>query len=387
MAVNIALVAFLSICLSSATVYPKVKGEAQVLGIATDPSLDRDSCGSVKFNTRALWVCRDTQPVGPDGLPNFPVFTSSASWSDFNKDGTPGLTPINPKENTSTIDVDDELLLYGKNHEKAFYPLQYNECNDNQAGECGDGSRYALWPDSPPLVSVINADGSIVAYTWIRQSHITADLGTLVPDPPATLYRVDYMPEGATKTELPQVEVVNETFWGENEIAYGDYGNLMRNGTAYLYGQPSTGIVALAKVPALDIEDKSQYQYWVDGAWTLQQPSMNASGINLNNTAGGQGTFYFSEPWQSYVWIGGPNGLGADFYVTTAPEPYGPWTTPELFYQGISGNYSLGAYSLQAHPALLANPQYNEIYISWTKNDIVDNVNVYTQPLVLVQWK
>ena len=365
---------------------PQVKSTT-LYGPVTDPTLVRDSCGSVRWNQgRVLWVCRDTQVLGPDGLPTFPVFTSSASYINLNADGSIPFEPVpeNPFGYT------DQVIVYGDNYNQSFYPLQYDECNSNQAGQCGDSSRYALWPDSPPMTSVINADGSIVAYTWIKKSHITPDLSTLEADPATTLYRVWWSPEieGDTSSQLPEVEVVQEEFLPVNSFPYGSYGSIVRNGTSFLYGQSSKGIISLAKVGVNDVEHLDKYQYYVDGSWTSTQPLFNDTSARVNATAGGQGTFYFSEPWQSYVWIGQPGqSVAPEFWMRTAPEPYGPWTEPQKILTVQSGNYSLGSYSMQAHPALVQNPNNKEIWVSYTKNDIVQNRNLYTQPLIKIEFE
>ena len=372
--------------LAVAQVYPKAKA-ITLFGPVTDASLDRDSCGSVAWNSgRVLWVCRDTQDMGPDGLPEFPVYTSSASYTNFNKDGSIPWTPIAKND----FGYKSQLVMYGKNHDKSFYPLQYDECDSNESGQCGDTSRYALWPDTAPMVTVINADGSILAYTWIRKSHILPDLSTLVANPAASLYRVFWDPqtEKPRNAVLPEVEIVDEEFWEQDEFAYGNYGNIVRNGTSFLYAMSDAGTIALAKVGTGDVQDKSKYQYWVDGEWTATMPGINQTGVHVSATYGGQGTFYFDDSWESYVWIG-QRGKSVDpgFFITTAPEPWGPWIEPQHVFDGQPGNYSLGAYSMQAHPALRPNPFSKSIYVSYTKNDIVENKNLYTQPVYRVDWE
>lgn len=245
-------------------------------------------------------------------------------------------------------------------------------------------------PDLPPMVTSSSLDSHITAYTWIRQSHIRQDLSTVTDNPATTLYRVDYtrsQPSG-DKNVLPYVTTLDESFWAENEISFGNYGNVVRDGIAYLFGQ-ANGITALAKVSVSQVEDKSAYQYWVNGEWTEQMPQIDADGINITNAnAGGQGTYYYSEPWQSFVWIGGQVAVGSDMYITTSPDPTGPWIPPIHFYTGINGDYFLGAYSIQANPALTTDPSKNEIYITYTKNDLDrDGINVYSSPLVYVQWE
>ncbi|KZV82135.1 hypothetical protein EXIGLDRAFT_685238 [Exidia glandulosa HHB12029] len=361
---------------------PTVSGTPQVLGIVTDPSLNRDSCNSVKFQNRVLWTCRDTQPVGLDGKPTLPIWDTSASWTDLDADGNPAVQPLSNGTNA--------LLMYGANDARQpFFPLLPGECNDNSAGMCPDGTRYALWHDTAPMVASGADGGVLTAYTWVRKSHIKGDFSTDDPDPATTLYKMTYDPNSGHDA-LPSVSVVDENFWLYGGLPYGAYGNVVKDGIAYLYGKPSNNNIVLAKVPIGSVEDKSQYQYWVNGAWTSTMPSLaDSASANIPNvSAGGQGTYYFSDAWNSYVWIGQAGiSVSADFFITTAPSPEGPWAQPKQFYSGENGNFMFGAYSLQAHPELVTGGK-NEIYLTYTKNDVIDdNVAVYSTPLIKVQWQ
>lgn len=365
-------------------VVPQVKGTPQILGLVADPRYNRDSCGSSDFGDRTFWTCRDTQLFYANGSVQIsPVITSTASYTDKNADGTPVLHPLPAGVNALNGTV---LRQYGTNSIKqAYFPVLGDECSP-PSGACPNGSRFALWPDLPPMIAERHDDGSLVAYTWIRKSSINPDLSTNVANPATTLYRVDYHP-GVGKN-LPKVTVIDENFYDENEIPFGNYGNVVRNGIAYLYGQVNNTI-SLAKVPAASVQHKSSYLYYVNSRWTAQKPSIGDTGIAIANaSAGGQGTYYYSEPWSSYVWIGGPQSPGSNVFITTAPKPEGPWIEPTQFYTGVDGDYLLGAYSIQAHPALVGSPQNNSVFITYTKNDL-DNegINVYTTPLVYVEWK
>jgi hypothetical protein len=121
---------------------PVVKG-TQVVGILADSSLNRDSCGSSVFGGRALWICRDTQHYDANGIPNLPIFTSSASWTDLVSGGGTNLN------------------MYGNNNDQSFYPLVPGNCNDNQAGVCSDCTRYPLWANAPPLVTSSDSSKTI----------------------------------------------------------------------------------------------------------------------------------------------------------------------------------------------------------------------------------
>lgn len=136
---------------------PTVKS-ISIKGIMADPAINRDSCGSTRINDRIFWTCRDSQPYNSNGIPVLPLWSSSASWSNFNADGTPGL-----------------LQYGGGGSRKPYFPLTAGECNGNTAGACGDGTRYAIWPDSPPLVaSTVN--NVVTAYTWITKQHIKPEV-------------------------------------------------------------------------------------------------------------------------------------------------------------------------------------------------------------------
>lgn len=123
-------------------VYPQLKTTPQILGLANDPVLDRDSCGSMTFVDRTFWTCRDTQLFYPNGSVMIsPLVTSTASWSDFNRAGGPQLQQI--PHGADPIDT-TVLRLYGKNTiTQAFYPILPDYC-DPPAGNCSDGTRYAL---------------------------------------------------------------------------------------------------------------------------------------------------------------------------------------------------------------------------------------------------
>lgn len=123
-------------------VYPQVKTTPQILGLANDPALDRDSCGSMSFVDRTFWTCRDTQLFYPNGSVMIsPLITSTASWSDFSRFGGPKLEPI--PAGADPIDT-TVLRLYGNNSiTQAFYPILPDYC-DPPSGACPDGTRYAL---------------------------------------------------------------------------------------------------------------------------------------------------------------------------------------------------------------------------------------------------
>ncbi|KAL9529254.1 hypothetical protein SMMN14_06893 [Sphaerulina musiva] len=374
----------------SGPIIPKVKREPEILGLVGDPSLNRDSGGSVRFGDRVLWTYRDTQLCNHNGSVNMlPIITSTASWSDYDANGGPKLEPVAQSNRMKSV----VLRQYGKNsHSESFFPSPGRHLCASPAGNRDDGTRIALWPNQPPLVTSETSDGNITAYTWVPQCHINSNLGVETENPATILYKTEHHPSRFhSRDSLPKTTVVHEHFWKQGEIAYGAYGTLLHNNYIYLWGQWDHK-TSLARVPPSHVENRDAYEYWVHGQWTRTMPRLGSSdGIEIPHAnAGGQGTYYFSHHWNSFVWIGGDIFPGAETYICTAPEPQGPWTQAVQFYKGPIGNHALGAYSIQAHPALVSpNSTKNEMYITYTKNDEAEHGDIagYTTPLVYVEFE
>jgi hypothetical protein len=121
-------------------------------------------------------------------------------------------------------------------------------------------------------------------------------------------------------------------------------------------------------------------------------PSLNTpEAIIPNAGTGWQGTFYYSTAFQSYIWIGQALGQPvADFYITTAPAPEGPWIEPYLLWQGENGDGFVGAYSLQAHTSLLPSGNLAEergIWVTYTQNWNPETLANYVTPLVWLEFQ
>jgi hypothetical protein len=363
---------------SGEPIIPKLKGTPQIVGLVGDPGLNRDSGGSCRFGDRLFWTYRDTQLFQADGSPQtLPIITSTASWSDLSPSGGPQLQ--NQGGDPLKTIVHHQ---YGDNHisrlESAYFPI-HTHGTGRIAGNREDGSRHPFWPDSPPLV--IPNSSPITAYTFIKIDHIKG-LEGLVEHPPTTLYRITQPSSTSDRSTLPTAQIVAPHFWKEGEIPYGVYGNLLWEGYAYLYAQVGD-ITALARVPAPAIEDRSAYTYFVNNSWTPHLPNRDTPGLNIEHSnAAGQGTYFFHQPWDSFVWIGGCKFPGAAMFVCTARNPEGPWREHGVFWEGVGGSAGLPAYSIQAHPGMAREGENNVVWVSYTKTD-----EVYSTPLVRVEWE
>lgn len=376
---------------------------ATLKGVAIDPTLNRDACGSVKWADRLLWVCRDTQPVFPNGTTNKPaVWAGSASYTNLTRFGPPFIPIPSDGHVDDNIGYTHELLQYGNNNREPFYVLSDEFCGNNTSGKCPDGTRYPRSPDSPPLITSEDPiTGAIVAYTWVKNKHHSNNIN-LNPNPSTALYKVTWSPQvqGAHSDILPKTEFVSPTFWADNEFSYGSAGNLIVDGYAYLWAQTYQGGLpggtttlsrtSLARVHFDAVEDISRYEYYRAGVWTSERPAnINVTDAFLNATAGGQGTFYYSRPWRSYVWLGGGTFTGGEetngkLYVSTAPRPEGPWTDPEYLMTVLLGNNSaIPAYGFQANRDIVVNKESTDVYFYYTMKWTTG----YQTPVYLFEWE
>jgi hypothetical protein len=364
---------------------PQAKSATLVANV-TDPSVSRDSCGSVNMGGRTFWTCRDTA-INLPGTDQYGwVFTNTVGWTDHHSDGSPAIQTGGPV-GAGSNGTNNILLMKGPQPTlPTFYPLGSNECPTS--GVCADGtSRWTSWPDSPPMVSNTASDGTVTAYTWISNNHISSSgFKVLVTQPSVTLHKMTYKPNTNVNV-VPTVKPVDTSFWKAGEIAYGTYGNVVNGGYAYLYGLLYPTGVALARVSVASIEDKTKYQYYVGGKWTSTKPAItNPLAAVPNAGTTGQGTFYYCSKAQSYIWIGQNSpSVWADFYISTAPNPEGPWITPYLLYSGPNGDADLPSYSLQAHHHLLRKTD-DGIYLTWTQYFKPSTYNAYVTPLVYVSF-
>lgn len=353
---------FASLPLASAWI-PTVKSVYE-FGNVADPALNRDSCGSVRVDDRILWTCRDTQGFGGDGKPSLPIWSSSASWSNFNGLALP------------------DTRMYSTSNRNLYFAQLSSECPSNTAGGCSDGTRYAIWPDQPPVITSKN--GNLwTGYTWIARQHIRNDFSSVVKDPKVSLYKFVFDVKSQDRNAVPRMTIAKEAIFPQGSFPFGSHGSAVKDGLVFLWGKASNGRIAMARVPTGSVEDASRYEYYVDGRWTSQRPGIDNKGVEVaNSSAGGQGTYFYSPFWKKWVWIGqGFFSVAADFYITTADIPEGPWDTPQNFYKGKNGNQPLSAYTLQAHPGmdLAGYHNRNDIFISYTKTD-----EVYSTPLIRV---
>ncbi|KAJ7290536.1 hypothetical protein C8J57DRAFT_1276083 [Mycena rebaudengoi] len=338
-------------------------------GSLIDTGVNRDSCATTLWSDNILWTCRDTQRITSSGqIPNrSEIIANTASFSGFPS------AKSNPQR----------IVLSTQTFGPLFYPLESDECLP--LGLCSDGTRWVGWPDTGPVVTFRGPSGQVNAYGFIQKQHLS---GLSVLNTPSTsMYHVISQNAGP----LPATSVVASPFWTSSQIGYGVAASVVTDNFVYLYGGTPGRKLAVARAARTgflgSLEDHGLYEYYVNGAWTRTIPAADNAGIVLPNTSSIQGTIYWSAKWQSYVWIGGDGFPNANFLISTAPNPEGPWTAPKQFFSGVVGSGTLAAYSCVAHPAM-TDGTGNYIFISYTRTTPnAKQEDVYDQPLWRVDWQ
>ncbi|ORX35531.1 hypothetical protein BD324DRAFT_609331 [Kockovaella imperatae] len=389
---------------------PKLVKTPELKGVALDPNLIRDSCISTYelIDGRVLWLCRDTIILKNQSIPYYfehgqlfgggaaGLVSSSASWSD---QGLLGPDFVQPPPQQGQKDVTSlypaQLTQYGGSsiydQDLAYVPYQPDECDGIPAGtsggNCNDGTRYALWPDSPPVVTNTALDGTVTMHLYLRVPH-TGFLRIVDFYPPCSLFKLTYTPN-TDKTVLPSISLVAQDFFPRYVFNYGDFAHAKDplGQTLYLWAQSFQGNYGLARVPVNAVEDLSQYEYYYSNGtgWSSVQPNVNQTEayVDIGGLgASGQATIYWNPFFGQYVAFGQLEGeFVANLYMSLASNPEGPWSDATLVYSfptGPSGN----GYTLAAHPEMSLLP--NEIYISYTgSSDYNNNTNdqVYNTPI------
>ncbi|KAJ7829724.1 hypothetical protein B0H13DRAFT_2372408 [Mycena leptocephala] len=364
--------ASLLFCATALAVTPIVASTTSY-GSLVNAGLNRDSCTSSFWTTNVvLWVCRDSQSLSASGVPQDPSVANTASFSPLPSD------PSNPQP---------LVLSSPQGFGSPYYSLEPDECPP--LGLCGDGTRWVGWPDTGPVVTFRGTNGVVNAYAFISRQHLS----------------------GLSVLNTPSYS----SFWSSTQIGYGSAASVVNNGFAYLYGATPDRKLAVARAALTgflgSLEDKGIYEYYVNNfshraaAWTTTAPTASDPGVPLPNTSSIQGTIYWSPKWEVIIRLDrGDTFPDANFYISTAPNPEGPWTAaqqacipipvpaPELtddaaILQRLTDGTGDYIFIVRIFAAFPIADGLTTITQTWTKTRPSANGDMYDAPLIRVDWQ
>jgi hypothetical protein len=183
--------------------------------------------------------------------------------------------------------------------------------------------------------------------------------------------------------------------WGPDAPNWGDVGVTYdpTDGKAYVYGHGSSannvnGTTFLARVSATQATGVTAYEYWDQSkkAWTSTSYGNGTNGTQTYTTsqalftyAGhGQSNAFWSNYYNTWMFVYGGDWPNSDIYVSTASALEGPWTSAvDLATTCPTGTCGTLRYCVAPHPEF--DPTGKTLIVTWT-----DANNIYADKIT---WK
>jgi hypothetical protein len=174
-----------------------------------------------------------------------------------------------------------------------------------------------------------------------------------------------------------------DTMWASYEPYWGDIGVTYdpRDGHVYVFGHGPTELdlkanTFLAKVPATSATDVNAYRYWDEAArgW---RTSRYGNGQTIFTYAGhGQSNAFWSNHYNTWMFVYGADWPDSDIYVSTAPNLEGPWSKALSIGKTCPPGGSCGTlrYCIAPHPEF--DPSGKTVLVTWTDANVIHAVRV-----------
>jgi hypothetical protein len=192
-----------------------------------------------------------------------------------------------------------------------------------------------------------------------------------------------------TEWRLTQKKIPFAQFAGAEKISFGS-ATLLTNGLAYIFGtreRDGVKLMILARAPAAELADFSSWRFRASSGWTTNVAE--AAGLCRNLAS------EYSVSWlpaaRRFVLIQTENGLSEKILARTAPEPWGPWSTPTVVFRcpEAAWNKKILCYAAKAHPMLAGAP--DELIVTyaanaWDSGQLFSDARLYWPRFVRVKW-
>ncbi len=175
-----------------------------------------------------------------------------------------------------------------------------------------------------------------------------------------------------------------DTMWGPDEPFWGDIGVTYdpQDKKVYVYGHGPGKLgdnTYLARVPAEKATQVEAYEYWNQSAksWGTQRFTLDGRNGTVRLSADqaiftyaavGQSNAFWSEYYNTWMFVGGAGWLGSDALVMTAPRLEGPWTKQTSVASTCpTGKCGTWRYAITPHPEY--DPSGKTLLITWTDSN------------------
>jgi hypothetical protein len=330
----------------------------------------RDNGQSVLYDGKSYWFFDDTQLQNPDGF----ISSSAAVTSDLN--ASDGIT----LQSANIFDVADT----GSPTEFVPYSAAELQFQDEHAASDCTGStdpycdmQFAFWPGAavadPAHHRILvfygklcrgGPDNGPCASGFVGQplgnGIVSIDMRT------HTISRLDIQNQDPTLTS-PEGHDPTQLFPSDQD--WGNGGDVLVGSELYAYGQCTSSVptkCGVARVPIGEVQDHAAWRFYAGESGGRPVWSANAADATDVMYGGAAGETVQFDP---------SSGLFMDTYMSylsqqvdyqTAPDPWGPWSTPSaLFTAPATSGVEYAAF---AHPEYTTNHGLTRYYTYYTSS-------------------
>jgi len=148
---------------------------------------------------------------------------------------------------------------------------------------------------------------------------------------------------------------------------------LKANNYIYIYGTTEDVIdgirekyMVLARVPETKLDQFDQWQFFSAGRWTTDFSDLSRLAGDLAN----EYSISYLAALGEYVAVYSAKGVSKYIVARFAPDPWGPWSEPEVLYEcpEVSWGTDVFCYAAKGHPELSLGP--NEIIVTYVASSL-----------------
>ena len=310
----------------------------------------RDNGQSAGYNGRSVWIFDDTILQNPDGF----LSNSGATTTDL--DASDGIDLLSDNPFTDSQGVPSEIIPLSA-AEQAFQQTHAAPC---ATGDEYCGTVYGFWPG--PVVADPAHHRILFTYgklcrgapdgTPCASGFVGTLLGTGFAELDMSTNTVSRITVQNPDTSITSPEGQDPTLLFGPNLSFGSGEMTIRGDTLYAWGAcDASNVCGLAKVPVDQLQNRLAWRYYAgtgaDNAPVWSTAPADAVSVGLNNGAAG-GTVQYVPALHGYLnsYMAGISNVAM---YQTAPEPWGPWSTPGSMFTGLPTN-TLWDYAMFAHP-------------------------------------
>jgi len=175
-----------------------------------------------------------------------------------------------------------------------------------------------------------------------------------------------------TSWRVQQLKLPFALYTPQREITFG--AALHKDGEfVYIYGVDDVrqGLfrskhVVLARAPLTSVADFSSWRFYQGGQWTTEWRKADRLADGVAN----EYSVSYLRALKNYVLVYTEGGMSPRILARTAPQPWGPWSTPTVLYQCPEAGWDkkIFCYAAKAHPEL--TQQEDELVITYVANSL-----------------